>query len=67
MKISDSLSIRANVSESSTWLAIICSWLSPYIWQVDLLIVIAVGALNWVIVQDAHEKAHEANAKQKGQ
>ena len=58
-KISDALSVRANVSEATIWLAIIASWLSPYEWYVDLFITVVVGAINWSVVTDHHHRANE--------
>ena len=59
MKISDMLSIRANVNESTMWLSVIFSWLTPYSWWVDASIIFMVSVVNQFIVDRNYNAYHK--------
>ena len=54
--ISDSLSIRGNVNEATIWLSVIFSWMTPYEWYADLLVVVLVAIVNAAYIQGQQEK-----------
>ena len=57
---SDALSIRGNVNEATIWLSIIFSWLTPYEWPADVLIIVGVSIVNYVTVKGNYEAAKRA-------
>ena len=55
--------VRAEASETTTWLACIFSWMTPYEWPIDVLIVVAVAAMNHIAVSSNRESEAKKNGE----